>query len=352
MKRVLFYLILFGAVLSFSSCKNAKQPLEKSTWVKCDTVRFTPLVEYLQFPAQIKAAQEVNLSFKVSGTLQQVLVSEGETVKQGDLIAQIDPRDYELQFQAVEAEYLNIKAEAERAIALYVDSVVTKADYDKARYGLLQITAKYENAKNQLADTKIYAPFDGVVKNRLFDPPTVIGAGMPVVTLLSSNLPEVEIYIPNSLHQRLAEISSFSVNFDFLPQAVPLRLITVSSVANANQLYAVRLALPQSLQSKPSVGMSAMVNINLSNRNIPGLAVPSSSIFHKDKSDYVWIYANNRVVKRKVVVERLSADGMAFISSGLSAGEVIVTAGVRSLKDNQTVKPLPMVSKTNIGGLL
>jgi hypothetical protein len=43
---------------------------------------------------------------------------------------------------------------------------------------------------------------------------------------------------------------------------------------------------------------------------------------------------------------------MAFISSGLSAGEVIVTAGVRSLKDNQTVKPLPMVSKTNIGGLL
>lgn len=59
-----------------------------------------------------------------------------------ELLAQIDPRDYELQLQAAEAEWQGIKAEAERVMALYADSVATASDYDKARYGLQQITAK------------------------------------------------------------------------------------------------------------------------------------------------------------------------------------------------------------------
>ena len=132
------------------------------------------------------------MAFKVSGLLQQVFVEEGQRLKKGDLLAQIDSRDYELLFQAVESEYLGIKSEAERVIDLYADSVATTSEYDKARYGLNQIKAKYENAKNQLADTKIYAPFDGVVKTTFFNSPTVVGAGMPILSLLSSEMPEAE----------------------------------------------------------------------------------------------------------------------------------------------------------------
>ena len=122
----------------------------------------------------------------------------------------MDPRDYELQLQAVEAEYLSIKAEAERVMALYDQNVATADAYDKARYGLQQITAKYENARNQLADTKLYAPFDGYVKRRRFDPPTVVAAGMPVITFLSGKNPEVELFIPASTYIRRREIASFA----------------------------------------------------------------------------------------------------------------------------------------------
>lgn len=105
------------------------------------------------------------MAFKLNGTLMQVHVGEGDRVRKGQLIAELDPRDYRLQLEATEAEYLNIKSEAERVMALYADSVGTADAYDKARFGLQQITAKYENARNQLADTKIYAPFDGYVQN-------------------------------------------------------------------------------------------------------------------------------------------------------------------------------------------
>lgn len=74
------------------------------------------------------------------------------------------------------------------------------------------------NARNQLADTKLYAPFDGYVKRRRFDPPTVVAAGMPVITFLSGKNPEVELFIPASTYIRRREIASFAAVFDFLQE--------------------------------------------------------------------------------------------------------------------------------------
>ena len=352
MRRVLFYPIIVGLLFAIVSCGQNVQTEQKSVWVKCDTVR--PLIssEHLSFPAQVKAAEVVNMAFKVSGILERVFVEEGKTVRQGELIAQLDARDYALQLQAVEGEYLNIKADAERTITLYADSVITTADYDKARYGLQQITAKYENAKNQLSDTKLYAPFTGVVKRRLYDPPTVIGAGMPIVILLSSAMPEIEIHIPASIYQRRNEISSYSVKFDFLPKPIPLRVISIAPNANVDQLYAVRLALPSTMHEKPSVGMSAMVDIDFSKRTNSGVRIPTGAIFHEGDSDFVWVFSNNQANKRKIKVETLHTDGTTTITSGLKVDDIIISAGVHNVTEGQIVKPLPVTSKTNMGGIL
>ena len=64
---------------------------------------------------------------------------------------------------------------------------------DKAMYGLKQITAKYNHAKDQLEYTRLYAPFSGYVQKRLFDSHETIAAGMPVVSIISEGTPEVEI---------------------------------------------------------------------------------------------------------------------------------------------------------------
>lgn len=292
------------------------------------------------------------MAFKVSGSLKRVYAREGQLVRQGELLAQLDPRDYELQLQAVEAEWQGVKAEAERVISLYADSVATASDYDKARYGLQQLTAKRDHAKNQLADTKLYAPFDGYVKQRLFDPPAVVGAGMPVVTLHSSSMPEVEIFIPSSLYRRRGDIASFEAKFDFLEEAVPLRLINISSNVNANQLYTMRLALPSSMKETPSVGMSAMVDVVFRATSDHAVEIPASAVFHEHEADYVWIIAGDKVTKRAVEIAGLHAEGTATLLSGLEVGESIVTAGVHKLREGQRVKPLPQTSKTNTGGWL
>lgn len=347
--------MLIGLLLLDSSCSSKGTEEKKATNVQLFTVKNSDAMSIQDFPGRVVAAEEVNLSFKVSGTLTHVYAKEGSRISKGQLIAEMDPRDYQIQLDATKAEYMRIKSEAERVMALYDDSVSTADAYDKARFGLQQITAKYENARNQLADTKIYAPFNGYVQKQLFDPPTVISAGMPVVTLVSEGNSEIEINIPASTYIKRKDIASFSTSFEFIPgQTVQLRLISIAPKANANQLYTVHLAVPQELPVQPSPGMNAMVNITFNDSINGKTEIPSSALFKKDGQSYVWVYdeTSGRIRQRTVTVKRLNTEGNAIISHGISAGERVVTAGVHKLTDNQQVKAIESETETNIGGLL
>lgn len=353
-KNVIAYMLM-GLLLS-SACGRTESGRPEEIRVRLHTVERADAASSQDFPGRVVAAEEVNMAFKLSGTLMQVHVGEGDRVHKGQLIAELDPRDYQLQYDATEAEYLNIKSEAERVMALYADSVGTADTYDKARYGLKQITAKYENARNQLADTKIYAPFDGYVQKRLFDPSTVVAAGMPVVTLVSDGACEIEINIPAATYLQRSKITSFSAAFDFIAgqQPAALHLIGMAPKANANQLYTVRLAVPRGLSPQPSPGMTAMVNVCFEDKATSKSKIPSSALFEWNGSSCVWVYdaQENAVRRRTVSVERLDTEGNAIVTQGIEAGEQIVTVGVNKLTDGLQVKPLAAETQTNIGGLL
>ena len=141
-------------------CSGRPEGAVRLPIVRIDTVGVYGTPRTVQFPGCVRAAQEVNAAFKVGGTLRTIFAEEGEFVRRGAPLAALDARDYRLQAEAAEAEYKRVKAEAERVMALYADGAATPDAYDKARYGLQQITAKYENSRNQLADTEIRMPFD------------------------------------------------------------------------------------------------------------------------------------------------------------------------------------------------
>ena len=305
--------------------------------VRIDTVGVYGTPRTVQFPGCVRAAQEVNAAFKVGGTLRTIFAEEGEFVRRGAPLAALDARDYRLQAEAAEAEYKRVKAEAERVMALYADGA-----------------AKYENSRNQLADTEIRMPFDGYVQKRLFDPSTVVGAGMPVLTVVSAEAPEIEINIPGSEYVRRSEFDGFEAAFDFWPgKRIPLRLRSISPKANANQLYTLRLGVPADLRPLPSPGMNTMVTIVCRPSGAAQVAVPAVALFDDGDRTCVWICReDSTVVSREVRVERLQTGGEAVVGAGLAAGERIVTSGVHRLREGEKVAPLPGVTKTNVGGLL
>ena len=180
MNYKVFLSILPALLPLFVSCNHkTEQKADEEAVVRIDTVRAPEGAVELQYPGHVVAATEANVSFKVAGTLKRVLVSEGDYVKAGQLIAEIDPVDYKVQLSATEAEYAQIKADAERVMGLYQDGGTTASNYDKARYGLQQIEAKLQNHRNQLAYTRLVAPFSGRVQKRYFMGGENVSAGLP-----------------------------------------------------------------------------------------------------------------------------------------------------------------------------
>ena len=118
------------------------------------------------------------------------------------MIAEIDSHDYEVQLEATQAEYDQIKADAERVISMYEEGAATASNYDKARYGLEQISQKLSHHKDQVGYCKLYSPIDGYVQSRLHDSGENVSAGMPIISLFGSSNTEIEIFIPASDYAR------------------------------------------------------------------------------------------------------------------------------------------------------
>ena len=351
-KTTCFMMQLCAVLVLLTGCKNGKEQSNDERLVLVETVETNDASGTATYPGRTCAAEEANVSFRTAGTLLKVPVREGDHVRRGQVIAQMDDRDYRVQLAAAQAEYTKVKAEAERVMALYADSVGTANNYDKARYGLQQITQKLQHCKDQVNDCVLRAPFDGYVQSVLHDAHETVGSGMPVLQLIGQGRTEVIINIPASENLRSSQFASFSARFDVLPgEQFPLQLLSIARQANVNQLYEVRLALNGN-HPQITPGMSSVVKITFSDNGPEPVLVPMNAVCRTNGAPVVFVYSDGHVHSTSVTLGRVHANGKVEVTSGLKAGDQIVISGVKTLTDGDAVRPAAKPSKTNVGGLL
>ena len=301
------------------------------------------------FSGVVKENAETSLGFRTGGTIEQVLVKEGDHVRKGQLLARLDDKDYQLQVNAVQIQYNQLKAEVERLRLLYEGKSLSGNDYEKAVSGLEQLGVQLQANKTQLSYTCLYAPCDGYVQSVAHERAEMVGAGTPVVTLLDVRRMEVEISIPKSVYQQRAQFGSIHCTAD--GQQYPLHLINIVPKANNSQLYTARL----SLDSKLTAGQSVDVVINLTSSPSASeqLTLPLSAIFESEGKNCVWVVGQDSTVTAKTVtVAGTDANGRAVVTAGLQGGETVVRAGVHALHEKDRVRIISEDSKTNVGGLI
>ena len=307
------------------------------------------------YPGKVAAASNVKLAFRVAGPIKTMKVNSGQYVKKGQLLAEIDPRDYLIQFNATQAEYNQIKGESDRVIELYQRGSVSVNEYDKAVSAKKRVTALYQAHRNALKDTRLLAPFDGYIQKKYFDTDETVAAGMPVISMIDTRYFEVEIDVPSSDYVRRHLFNRFTAVADVFPDRVfPLELIDVTKKANLNQLYQMRLRLTPDPAIPLAAGMSVNVTIDYEAGGDNLTVVPLSAIFQDKEKSSVWVYrpADKKVTQRQVKIRQILKEGRVVLDEGLQSGEIVVTAGVHKLKEGMEVERLKPVADTNIGGLL
>jgi efflux transporter, RND family, MFP subunit len=131
--------------------------------------------------------------------------------------------------------------------------------------------------------------------------------------------------------------------------------MSVTSKANANQLYTMRLQLDKTgIQALPSLGINTMTTIECTEGEVRNLSVPAGAVLREKGQTSVLYDASTHAIHRcDVKVTRLLSSGRCLIASdGIRPGDLIVTSRVHHIKDGEQVQPLLSVSKTNVGGLL
>ncbi|MFH1039428.1 MAG: efflux RND transporter periplasmic adaptor subunit [PVC group bacterium] len=309
------------------------------------------------FSGTVRAGQEASLAFRVSGKVEEILVSVGEKVEKGRVLARLDQHDYELAVRNIEstlasarAAYKNSESSYQRNKRLYENSNISKAELDQNeaqrnsdRAQVEALEAQLEQARNQLAYTRLEAPFSGFISAKKIEEFENVSAGQAVFALVDPGKLKADVGIPESLIFRVSEGGSVTVALESLPGREFSGTVSEVGVAldASTGTYPVTVVMSD---PSPEIlpGMTAEVTFTFGFTGSKGFIVPTSAILEDIQTGnrYLWVVADDGTVgKRGVQTGALVVDGLEIIS-GIEEGEVVVTAGVHQIEEGQKVKVL------------
>lgn len=298
---------------------------------------------------------ESTLGFRVAGKIIQRSVDLGAVVKPGDVIASLDPADYQLAVDnaraalaSAEADYVRAKADHERYLNLRGSMAFVPQTLDQrqslastALARVDQARSQLSSAENNLAYTVLRADAAGVVTAVQAEVGQVMAQGQGVVRL--ARLDELEIVVGVPEHRLKVVRENPTATFELWSDpgrhhAAKLRELSPSADP-VTRTYAARFSVLEPPEFI-GLGMTATLGFERPDRT-PVAEVPLSAIFQRGTQPAVWVVDRNTgtVELRPVTIARWR-DDTAAILSGVKEGELIATAGVHKLETGQKVKPL------------
>lgn len=307
------------------------------------------------YPGVVQAVQSSDLAFEVAGRIEEFPVLEGQRVARGELIARLDPADYVAQRDAAAANRLATEADYRRYRSLYASNVVSLQELEVRRRNFEVADASFRTAEKALSDTRLLAPFDGVVAMKLVPDFANVQAKQPVVRFEDPSSLEVVFDLPErdaalaerglSLRERTEALRP-TVSVSARPDLeLPARFSEVAVAADpVTRTFRITLALPLSDQVNLASGMTVRVRLHApptpSGEQV--IRIPASGLGSDGDGPFVLrVVGSDELTVERVRVEAGATVGEEVqILSGLSPGDRIVLSAVRTLSPGAAVRLL------------
>ncbi|WP_455592221.1 efflux RND transporter periplasmic adaptor subunit [Bacteroides sp.] len=341
MSKVVNLVLAFGFVPLLASCGSSGKEKEQELRVEVAKVTRMQGEGSKEFSFISKPFRTTELSFRVGGPISRFDVYPGNSYRRGEVIAEIDPRDFRINKERTEAVYNQAKAEFERIKVLYEKDNLSASSFEKAKADYALAKTAYEAACNALADTRLAAPFDGYVGEVYIEKFQDIKATQPVLSFIDVNQIKIEAYVTQDIAIDAQQMDSVRLCFDTNPgKEYRARVVEVSKGTTRNNLsYLLTAALPNP-GGKLLAGMSGRVSFDVAGKSETGrIVIPQVALCHRpSEGDYVWVVdeKTGKLSRRKITVGSLLTDGVVTVVEGLQPGEAVAVSGLRFLSDGMT----------------
>lgn len=352
-------LVCLSLLSLLAACGGREEALPESPTrpVKIFTVSGGAQDALRTFPGRIDATQRAELAFRVPGQLQEILVKEGDLVTEGQVIARLDPADYQLVFDDRKATFDNSQANFERGKELIVDGNISRMDFDRMEAEFRTASAALAQAEKDLEYTVLTSPFAGRIARRWVENFEDVQAKQTVFTLQNVNQLDVVIDLPESVvrmvrggpdrgqessRERADEVVIAYARFEGRNNRFPLRAKEIATKADQQtQTFRATWTMEAPTEFTVLPGMTTSVELDLSSlmsddpvKRVPVRAVQADSGLNAR----VWVLDRDTmtVSSQPVTIGRM-VDRSIEVTDGLEGGEEIVSVGAPYLAEGMRV---------------
>ena len=317
---------------------------ERLTLISKYEIKEQEFNSYIETQANLKTRKNILILSEFQGTLERVFVEEGQKVKKGTLLAQINDSGLQEQLEQLEIQTNFAKENFERVQRLWENNIgseiqylKSKADYETSQKGVDQMS-------DMLSKTKIYAPFDGIIDEIISNPGSSMVPGISQILRLV-NLEKVyaEAFVSEKYISNVSAETEALVRIPLLEKEIKSVITQTGNFINPNN-RTFRIEVPvENADNKIKQNLDAKIRINIYKKE-DALVVPLR-IIREDASGENYLYVINEDVKEGVYVTKKTyvklgnkSNKDAEVIEGLNVGELIVLEGANIVEDSQRVK--------------
>lgn len=350
--KVSFWVALSATLVTAAGCSRQEAPQEPVRAVKLITVGEGALAPSSEYAGEVRARVESRLGFRVPGKLIGRPVEPGQRVQAGQLLAQIDPQDYQLAAQAAQAAVVAAQSQRDVALADYrrfealrAQNFISGAELERreaalkaAESALTQAQSQLSVQSNQAGYARLLATASGVVTGIEAEIGQVLSAGQPVVRLAHDGPRDAVFSVPEQAVFAFRLGQTLQATMQATGQTLQGQVREVGASADPlTRTFMVKLAL----EASQALPLGSTVNVQAPKRTTASAQViklPTAALRQEGQAITVWLLDEASMTVKPQPVQVQAVDGQeVVIASGLSAGQKVVAAGVHVLSPGQKV---------------
>ncbi len=309
------------------------------------TLHLSPTIirDRINLPGSIEPWTDLQLLAKISGSINEVMVEEGDRVKKGDILAKIEEDDYRIALQRAQATYNQSKADFDRDKSIHSKGVIPTADLETRKTSMQTAKADLEHAKLQYSRCTITAPMDGVIKTLDAKIGLRLSVGDPIAEILEIDTLKAVIGIPESDVNAVRKLDQVELTIQALNgETIVAKTHFLSpSPDTVARLYSLELIIDNS-DGRILPGMFVRADIVKQTKD-NAISIPFYSVISRNDEQFVFVEKDGFVEKRYVKLGIMEG-WMIEITDGLNGGDNLVVEGHRDVEDNQQVHVIKTIT--------
>lgn len=303
--------------------------------VRAMVIQPGPLRDFISVNGSTVANEEVTITSEVPGKIDQILFREGQFVKKGAPLVQLETDELEAQRQRLLVQQNLTEKIAERMKNLYDKEGVSLQEYEIAEAEAQQVRAELDLLNVQIEKRTITSPFNGLLGLRQVSEGSYLSPGAPIINLISTNPIHIEFSVPEKYGNVISDGRTIQFELDGMPGVFEARVIAREpNIDAATRTLKLKAAAPNP-NGKILPGAFAKVTVNLQQFN-NAIMVPTEAIIPEMGGKKVFLYRNG-LAEATAVETGIRKETMIQVISGLQNGDTLITTGVLQIRSGAPV---------------